>query len=343
MVEILGGKLAIASTLSKGTLVHVEIPLHLLSEDNESDHEDLVNSSDPEAGIRIRSPIRQDGLYLVGFDTKDPGIRRVGKSLTRTLKQNACRIVTEIQYTSLIIASVGVPEIILANLARKARPNVQIIILGKDTAPTPMGLVTPASTPSVDEDAALAYLQDVPTTYLARPLRPSIISRIMRPVERTPPEPETFISPVVGGEDASNNPEPRDRPTLDQGYESDPRPSIGRGSSINTVRPPRRQRTMDYQILPSPATSPRPSSPSRTGGQADQASPARRRPELHEHVTDPLPVNDPDKLRSSESSGSSASSDDFASMDQPLERPALKEARSEPVQVEQPLVVAMKG
>jgi hypothetical protein len=36
MTEILAGKLATSSTLNKGTLVHIEVPLHLLNQDHES-------------------------------------------------------------------------------------------------------------------------------------------------------------------------------------------------------------------------------------------------------------------------------------------------------------------
>ncbi len=46
MVDILGGKLAIGSTLGQGALVYIEVPLHLLSWDYDSDQEDMQALSD---------------------------------------------------------------------------------------------------------------------------------------------------------------------------------------------------------------------------------------------------------------------------------------------------------
>ncbi|WWC96361.1 hypothetical protein V866_003228 [Kwoniella sp. B9012] len=158
MIELLGGKLAIASTLGKGTLVHIEIPLHLLNEDNDSDQDVMAsgneNTSDTGAGNNI-DPIRQDGIFLIGWtESKSPSLRRVGKSLARQLKLNFCRVVSEINYASLIvIPEGGVSEVKLAELCKAARPTVQVIIIGKNHS---MGALAPALGPATSQEHAHA-------------------------------------------------------------------------------------------------------------------------------------------------------------------------------------------
>ncbi|OCF75572.1 hypothetical protein I204_04429 [Kwoniella mangroviensis CBS 8886] len=235
MVELLGGKLAIASTLGKGTLVHIEIPLHLLNEDNDSDQDVMASGNDTssETGAGNNDdPIRQDGIFLIGWaESQNPSLRRVGKSLARQLKLNFCRVVSDINYASLIvIPEGGVSEVKLAELCRAARPTVQIVILGKDHS---MGALAPtlakkhgyshghhhyhhhhhgkhagsSSSSSLELDAktnvAIEYLKTVPTIHLNRPLRPSLIKRIMRPADLPPPMREIYKSDVVGGEEAA--------------------------------------------------------------------------------------------------------------------------------------------
>ena len=259
MVEILGGKLAIASTLYKGTIVHVEVPLHLLNQDNESDEEELEESSNGagRGSSRPHSPVRQDGIFLAGFDGKDRGTRRVGKSLLRTLKLRFCRVVTGINYASLIVAPEGVTEVRLADLARQARPGVHIIILGKENASRSNLPDTPTLTPSSAQAAAQDYLQRIPTTYLTRPLRPSLISQIVKPADAEPPIRETFVSDVVGGHDARLSPVTRAGETT-PGSARPTRPNLARGDSVSTLRPSSSAITFDSEILPSSANPPRP-------------------------------------------------------------------------------------
>jgi hypothetical protein len=212
MIEILGGKLAIASTIARGTLVHIEIPLHLLNKDTESDESQLEDHEDAQyaraairrrafgsqegesSGNNSRGGIREDGIYMAGFDiarAQDPGVRRVGKSLLRQLKLNSCRVVTEIRYASLIIAPDVLDGVVLAELHGNARPGAQIVILekeGRTRAPTDM---------QVNLENMLA-----PGTIVKRhkrPLRPSLIRRIMRPPEAQPAMREVYQSAVVGG------------------------------------------------------------------------------------------------------------------------------------------------
>lgn len=250
MIEILAGKFAIASTLNKGTLVHIEIPLHLLNEDNESDQDELEVTSDAGgsegSGLPPRSPIRQDGIYLAGFDCKDLGMRRVGKSLTRTLMLHFCRVVTEIQYASLIVAPDRVDMVHLADVASRARPGVHIIILRKDGGGRSSLLDTSDDPTSPVQIAARELLQAIPMRYLNRPLGPSLIREIVKPVEAEPQLKETFISPVAGGSDAQQIAE----------SPKSARPSFGRGSSIDTLRPSPREPSFDAELMPSPPTSP---------------------------------------------------------------------------------------
>nr|XP_019013177.1 uncharacterized protein I206_02675 [Kwoniella pini CBS 10737]OCF51958.1 hypothetical protein I206_02675 [Kwoniella pini CBS 10737] len=215
MIDLLGGKLAIASTLGKGTLVHVEVPLHLLNEDNDSDQDIIAgsNEKESEAGGGEIDPIRQDGIYLTGWaESRKPSLRRVGKSLTRQLKLHFCRVVSEINYANLIVLPEhSLSSVKLADLCRNARPSVQLIIVGKDQS---VGALAPHLGPATAQEhdhatdvsdhinAAIEYLKTIPTIHLNRPLRPSIIKRIMQPANLPPPLREVYKSEVVGGEDA---------------------------------------------------------------------------------------------------------------------------------------------
>ncbi|WVQ96575.1 hypothetical protein IAU59_003680 [Kwoniella sp. CBS 9459] len=231
MIELLGGKLAIASTPGKGTLVHVEVPIHLLNEDNDSD-QDIMENNDAANASGAADPVRQDGIYLIGWtESKDPIIRRVGKALVRQLKLNFCRVVSEINYASLIVVPEnGVKENKLAELCRSARPGVHIVVLGKDQS---IGALSPTLGPATASehdsavahsrsqnrvevmgqgygrkrsasttDSAYAYLKTIPTIWLTRPLRPSVLKRIMQPATDAPKLREVYKSDVVGGQEA---------------------------------------------------------------------------------------------------------------------------------------------
>jgi len=210
MIELLGGKLAIASTPGKGTLVHVEVPMHLYNEDNDSDQDEMAaqndnadsNASRPD---RTAEKIRQDGIYLVGFEGS-AGIKRVGKCLLRLLKLNFCRVVPDLQYASLIVAPDHVDESVLIQLAKRARPRVEIATIGdrpryrtsplnKSTLGDPTSAVSSLEGEGVDGEMIGGF----PVRRFSRPLRPSILAGIMRP-----PKSETplvyYSSPVVGGE-----------------------------------------------------------------------------------------------------------------------------------------------
>lgn len=328
MIEILGGKLAIASTIHKGTLIHVEIPLHLLNEDNDSDQDELNGPDFETDGTRPRSPIRQDGIYLAGFDSKDLGTRRVGKSLTRTLKLHFCRVVTEINYASLIVAPDALDQVEVAHLASQARPGVHIIILCKEGAERTYRPETPASTPSDLQATARDLLERIPMTYLKRPLRPSIVRNIVKPADVEPPLRETFVSAVAGGPDA--------RVTQTPGSE---RPSFRRGSSMTTLRPSPSHPNLDAEILPSPPTSPREPQMSSLRDLPDGAVERSHfvvpvRPGIREQATDPLPaVSDPVGWPDSSDSSSPTAAG----------RPSLHEAKSTPVVPETKLGDPLRG
>ena len=209
MVEILGGKLAIASTLGQGTLVHVEVPLHLLSTDHESDQEDLqINEEDENA--QQAALTRRDGILLAGFsNSKTAGIRRVGKCLLRQLKHNLCRVVTEAQYASLIVAPVGVlASEAIARLVSSARPGVELILLDQsrlNSSSLLSSLKWPRTTDV--ETAAASVLDKLQITVLHRPLTPSLVNRIMEPPAPTDDRRETFKSDVVGGPVSGKSPD----------------------------------------------------------------------------------------------------------------------------------------
>jgi hypothetical protein len=234
MIEILGGKLVISSSLGKGTLVHVEIPLHLLNEDNEFDQEGMDDNADEPP--QPRSPIRQDGIYLTGFDSADPGVRRVGRSLLRQLKLLFCRVVDNIRFASLIVLPEGsLTDEELAQLASSARPNVEIIYLVPPTYHRASPRLA-ASAPSAAASAA-ECLSRIPTTRLFRPLRPSVVRRITQPAERPPPPHENYVSPVVGGEGARWDDHGGRRGSIsgptDEGEELVPSPPHGPRSHIS--------------------------------------------------------------------------------------------------------------
>ncbi|ORY31773.1 hypothetical protein BCR39DRAFT_525320 [Naematelia encephala] len=320
MIEILGGKLAIASTLNKGTLVHVELPLHLLNEDNESDQDDLqpvdpttlLGSHGDNDGSRMM--VRQDGIYLAGFDVKHPGVRRVGKSLLRQLKLNSCRVVTDLHYANLIvIPDCNIQASQLAELARSARPSVEVIILAKSGVDRPL--------PSPDQ-----ALSEVSITYLYRPLRPSVMAVIMKPPELQPQVPETYISPVVGGPPTARSSSTASSTTVT-------RPQMGsRGTSMLSMASassgaarqyPRSLDTITADLIPSPPESPGDTTSLTEHTGLNVLSEMRPALAVQHAATDPLPLS-----HFSDTDSSQASSEDTSSN---LTRPSLREAASGPV------------
>lgn len=203
MIEILGGKLAIKSVLNKGTLVHVEIPLHLMNADNDSDQE---NMADQEAFYikRPSSPVRSDGIYLTGFTGGDAGTRRVGRALLRQLKLRFCRVVDEPRYASLVIYPEGrVSDGEIRALAGQARPDVEFICL----APAGQVLASACEPEALESHRTVSTAPggdggSIQITRLARPLMPRVIRRITRPMPRVDPPPERYVSDVVGGDEA---------------------------------------------------------------------------------------------------------------------------------------------
>lgn len=224
MIQILGGKLAIKSTLGKGTLVHIELPLHLLSIDNDSDQDDMVRQDDHYAG-RAYSPVRQDGIYLTGFDGGDAGLRRVGRTLLRQLKLRFCRVIENPQYASLIVVPEGrYSEDELVEMVSTARPDVEVISLlsirqamsTTHEISAPSHFTSSKGTSSLHDsstrrhsDSPMAFKDQVKITYLKRPLFPSVIRRIVRAPKRREEPNEIYISDVTGGDEAReerNNP-----------------------------------------------------------------------------------------------------------------------------------------
>ncbi|RSH83027.1 hypothetical protein EHS25_005737 [Saitozyma podzolica] len=292
MIEILGGKLAISSIPGKGTLVHVEIPFHLLNEDNELDQEGLDDNAD--GPPQPRSPVRQDGINLAGFDSAGPGVRRVGRSLLRQHKLLFCRVVDNIRFASLIVLHKGsLTDEELARLASSPRPNVEIIYL----ASPPSHRASPrlaASAPSAAASAA-ECLSRIPTTRLFRPLRRSVVRRIKQPSGRPPPPHENYVSPVVGGESARWDDNAARRGSVfgptDEGEELVPSPLHGLRLHISDDN--------DHDHLTSPEwtshelTSGPPPTRSHSGAGPHKSSKLRRRdrtprPDLREGASDPL-------------------------------------------------------
>ena len=318
IISMLGGSLAIKSDLRKGTLVHVEIPIHLLNDDNEADWDELdvvetsndtwdsgrgerkaaraaassdqppdvslqedrkpSDSDESPAGERHNESVRHDGIYLIGFDAPS-NLRRVGRSLMRQLKLHSCRITDEIHYASLIVSSSATLLSVLHQLASQARPDVQVIVLSQKGEP-----------------AIHTSAFSVPVRQYHRFLRPSVIRSIMRPPRVRPPAPETYISPIVGGESA--------RPTTTSAAPSSRRNS--HGSTATAVPNSLRRDTMTGSLEPSPPSSPSvqtsdlegPASASRieimgsiTEHEAEITGVPSMRPTLlHEQASDPLPT-----------------------------------------------------
>lgn len=205
IIELLGGKLAINSKIGKGTLVHIEVPLHVLNNDNEADQEELEESSQGSKPIRMSTPVRRDGIYIAGFESADPGVRRVGRSLIRQLKLHSCRIVENVNYASLLVISQGsLTDEQVVDLAKNARPDVEIIYLDKNQMYSPHSTLLP--TPSIGKSEALDYLSSVPVTHLTRPLRPSVLRRIFKAPPPVSQPAETYVSDVVGSDDMAIQP-----------------------------------------------------------------------------------------------------------------------------------------
>ncbi|RXK37253.1 hypothetical protein M231_05474 [Tremella mesenterica] len=307
MIEILGGTLAINSTLKKGTLVHVEAPLKLINDDIDSGQEEFSGDEGDVDDARSPSPVRQDGIYLAGFsEAKDSGTRRVGKSLFRQLKLRLCRVVTELNYASVLIVPEGhFTAEQLGNMLICSRPKAQLFLLGKPTdTPQPLTL---GESPNEAVTPGLEHLQSAVITRLTRPLRPSIINHITRPPppDQVPQLKETYISPVTGG--------PLTRPsfvdrvastmsTLTSG--SGATVTVSRGelsASRSTVRP-------EEIVHPSPLQSPY-DQPGNDYSQdeesisdiEDHSHPSLRPIMLRERATDPLPTSDSPTISPSQS------------------------------------------
>jgi hypothetical protein len=224
MIEILSGKLAVTSNLGKGTLIHIEVPLRMLNSDNDSDHEEHQERSDGTELAEIpRSEVRQDGIYLVGFDGGHQGVRRLGRSLLRQLKLHFCRVVDDVQFASLIVLPEGsLRDEELAQLVANARPGLEIMYLASPyfQPSLPTTIFTPSSTEAIAAD----YLQRIPSCRLQRPLRPSVLRRIMLPPPVPPIAHEHYISPIVGGDGAKWNDRRGSLARTDEGEELMPSP-----------------------------------------------------------------------------------------------------------------------
>ncbi|WVQ73540.1 hypothetical protein IAR50_003116 [Cryptococcus sp. DSM 104548] len=220
MIELVGGKFAIASSLGKGTLVHVEAPMFFLNGDSDSDDEELNTNRTSDNVVEPDYKIRQDGVLLAGWETCGTPVRRVGKSLVRQLKLHKCRLVSEAAHAGVIVMpDGGLSDLQLAALCRAARPGVQVIVLEKDrtkhgqntsdpclASSNPNGATDairdtcPPRSPVEKEDAA--FLATITFHHLTRPLRPSVLRFIMAPSSQPTTPPERYVSDVVGGEDA---------------------------------------------------------------------------------------------------------------------------------------------
>ncbi|EIW67759.1 hypothetical protein TREMEDRAFT_33498, partial [Tremella mesenterica DSM 1558] len=278
MIEILGGTLAINSTLKKGTLVHVEAPLKLINDDIDSGQEEFSGDEGDVDDARSPSPVRQDGIYLAGFsEAKDSGTRRVGKSLFRQLKLRLCRVVTELNYASVLIVPEGhFTAEQLGNMLICSRPKAQLFLLGKPTdTPQPLTL---GESPNEAVTPGLEHLQSAVITRLTRPLRPSIINHITRPPppDQVPQLKETYISPVTGDEesisDIEDHSHPSLRPIMLRERATDPLPT----SDSPTISPSQSKIQLS-KTSPSPSPNPplidrKPSDRSNTSKQSDPSN-----------------------------------------------------------------------
>jgi hypothetical protein len=232
MINLLGGTLGIDSTHRKGTIVRVNIPLHLYSLDNESDQEEVANSQtrSSEQAWGVQS-VRQDGVHLHGWHMGSSGTKRVGKAILRQLKWKFCRTVDEPRYANLIVVPGEISNEEIAEVVRKAKPGVEVMVInpadrrkahynnlkgpssargrGTDASSVPhtassASLHSYASTQSEDLSSLGPDMSEQQIVRLARPLYPSIIRRIARPPHAAPTSVETYKSAVVGGQQATD-------------------------------------------------------------------------------------------------------------------------------------------
>ena len=244
MIDLLGGVLGIDSTYMKGTIVRINIPLHLYSSDNDSDQEEVANSQvRTDEMSRSTKPVRQDGVLLHGWKERGSATRRVGKAIMRQLRSRFCRLVDDPRYASLIVVPGELNNRAIADIANKAKPGVDIIVLnsadrsnihhhhrrrlltqdvGSTDTSAASASTSAASLPHVGSSNSLQSLGSsirsqtgdlanlVPNLNasqvirLSRPLFPSTIRRIMRPAGRAPNTVETYKSAVVGGQRATD-------------------------------------------------------------------------------------------------------------------------------------------
>lgn len=186
MIELLGGNLKLQSTFGKGTKVSITLPVHLISEDNESDQE-RMEVDQPEDGPKPHVAVRQDHIYVTGFEGGGAGLQRLGKCLIRQLKAHHCRLTSDLRAADVvIIPEGGVSASDLAELAAQARHDAEIVQLKKSR-------LSPDIVRGVDplELATPPPLANHRFTRIMRPLRPSVLNRIIYPPAR--PE-EVFFS-----------------------------------------------------------------------------------------------------------------------------------------------------
>ncbi len=109
----------------------ITLPIHLISDDNESDQEHIgIDQTDEPSTARV--PVRQYSLYVTGFEGGSSGVQAHGQKPGEAAARAHCRLVHDVRSADvIIIPEGGVSAADLAVLAAQARPDAEIIQLNK--------------------------------------------------------------------------------------------------------------------------------------------------------------------------------------------------------------------
>lgn len=175
--------------------MQIEVPLRLMNRDHESDLENVEFNSDGEWGGDLPTEVRTDNIYLAGFaDSSKGSLRRVGKSLSRQLKQLNAHITQQISDARLIVATAEIERRgQLTEYIQASRPDVEVVILC-ETADTSRPYIPPRVAPVTGgRSVSVSDYTTTPVRRLPRFLSPSVIREIVRPISTSP-----VLSPSAG-------------------------------------------------------------------------------------------------------------------------------------------------
>lgn len=220
MIDLMGGSIVFQSVAASGTSVKIEVPLSIDTEG--------ADTSDDTDSNEVR-------LHLIGFKNRDGlGLAHMAASMKRQFKASNCSVVRNLAEADAVLieehCDITAQEQEL--LAFTRADHKQIIMFGAATSPQRPG--PPTSMRICDED--------VPVTWVFRPLLPPVIDRILSAARARSWDNATAAQNTQGKRNQMINP---DTATTESDSDADPNPS----KELSAVQLP--EPAMSDPILPS--------------------------------------------------------------------------------------------